>query len=189
MAQIRLIGGMKEVAAYGVVLRPMAAGDLERVRRWRNAPHVRKRMAYTDYISPAMQVRWWGQLDPEANRYYLVGYHGAEIGVVHAKDIDWEAGTAETGIFIGRREYLGTFAPVLAVLALMDELFLVQSLGRLRAKVRADAHDVLAFNRRLGYRVVAEEGDMRHLEVDAATYLSAAAPLRAMALRLGEGRG
>jgi RimJ/RimL family protein N-acetyltransferase len=196
---------MKAIEKYGVRLRPMQAGDLERVRRWRNAPHVRKTMAFREHITPAMQAAWWRGLDPFVNFYFVIVYGGQDVGVVHAKDIDWEARTAETGIFMGKRAYLEGFVPVLAVLALMDGLFegypdcwrelrprdFISSghggLERLRAKVRRDGVKVLDFNRRLGYVVegdVEGEAGFLWLGVTREGYYAAARGLREMAGRV-----
>jgi RimJ/RimL family protein N-acetyltransferase len=187
---LRLAGSMKAIEKYGIVLRPMQKADLERVRRWRNAPHVVKTMAYREPITPAMQAAWWRGLDPFRNFYWIIEHQGQGIGVVHAKDIDWEAHSAETGIFIGKRDYLQGFVPVLAVLAMMDALFEVHGLEVLRAKVRGGNAAVLDFNLRLGYEVVGEEfvedeGGFLRLEVGRGRYFEVAGGLREMAGRMG----
>lgn len=175
---------MKPIHRYGVRLRPMQAGDLERVRRWRNAPHVRREMAYQEHITPAMQADWWRNLDPFCNAYYLIEYKGTAIGVVHAKDIDWLSKTAETGIFIGKRDYLAGFVPVLAVLALMDDLFEIQGMQALQAKVRTANSKIVDFNRRLGYHSVSEEEGFLRLQVTRDQYYAVAKSLREMARRM-----
>jgi RimJ/RimL family protein N-acetyltransferase len=182
---ITLAMKMKALEKYGIRLRPMTADDLERVRKWRNAPHVRREMAFQEVISPEMQVKWWGQLDLERNFYWMIEVEGHEVGVVHAKDIDWQEKSAETGIFIGEREYLQGFVPVLAVLAMMDGLFEVYGLEVLRAKVKAGNPVILNFNAHLGYRVISEADGFLHLSVTREGYFERAKTLRASAARRG----
>lgn len=178
---------MKPIERYGILLRPMVAGDLERVRRWRNAPHVRREMAFRAIISPEMQANWWEKLDVRHHFYWIIVSDGEEVGVVHAKDIDWVAKTAETGIFIGNRAYLKGYVPVLAVLAMMDALLDVHGLEKLRAKIKAGNPGILDFNVRLGYEVVSEADGFLNLSVTREGYFAAARPLRAMAARMGDG--
>lgn len=168
----------RPIHRYGILLRPVTAADLEQVRLWRNAAHVRSKMEFQTEISPDMHAAWWSALDPATNHYYIVEHRGQGIGVIHAKDIDWGAGTAETGIFIGEVDFLDTFVPVLAVLALMDDLFEASGMQRLQAKVKADEPKVVAFNRQLGYQIDTQREGFLLLTVDAAQYQSAATSLR-----------
>ncbi len=176
---------MKVLERYGIRLRPMGVNDLEQVREWRNAPHVRSEMAFQEVISPEMQTNWWGKLDLDRNFYWIIESEGQDVGVVHAKDIDWAQKSAETGIFIGERDYLQGFIPVLAVLAMMDGLFDVHGLDILKAKVKAGNPKILDFNRRLGYQVVSEVDGFLWLSVTREGYYAAARALRAMAARRG----
>jgi RimJ/RimL family protein N-acetyltransferase len=171
---------------YGVRLQPLTVADLETVRQWRNAEHVRSKMEYQAIISPEMQAQWWAELDLERNHYCMILFKAQPIGVIHAKDIDWKGGVAETGIFIGEVAWLGSMVPVCAVLALMDTLFEVHGLGCLQAKVKADAPQIVAFNQRLGYAVVSEAGGFQRMQVGRAAYLDATRQLRAMAARWAE---
>ncbi len=169
---------------YGIRLRPMASGDVETVRRWRNAAHVRSKMDFQEFITPEMQATWWAELDPLRQHYFLIDYKGQDIGVIHAKEIDWQSMTAETGIFIGELSFLDTFVPVLAVLALMDALFDEYGLQTLLAKVRADEPKIIDYNQRLGYTTLLEDRGFLRMQITPAQYATASAPLRRMAERL-----
>lgn len=172
------------ILRYGIHLRPMVAGDVETVRQWRNASHVRSKMDFQTIISPEMQAAWWATLDPLTQHYFIIVHAGQDIGVMHAKEIDWSAQTAETGIFIGDVAYLESFVPVLAVLALMDALFQDYGLQTLQAKVRADEPKIIDYNLRLGYKTVREDNGFLRMQVDRVAYENASAPLRRMAERL-----
>jgi diamine N-acetyltransferase len=178
---------MKVIERYSIRLRPMGVNDLEQVRVWRNAPHVRSEMAFQEIITPEMQTNWWANLDLTSNFYWIIEVEGQDVGVVHAKDIDWTRKSAETGIFIGERDYLQGFVSVLAVLAMMDGLFDVYGLEILHAKVKAGNPVIFDFNRRLGYQVVSEVDGFLWLTVTREGYYAAAKALRAMAARRGDG--
>jgi UDP-4-amino-4,6-dideoxy-N-acetyl-beta-L-altrosamine N-acetyltransferase len=183
---VHYIRRVKPILKYGIELRPMQAQDLERVRRWRNAPHVRRTMAFQELITPSMQQVWWNELNRAENYYYVIEHQGEAIGVIHAKDIDWAMKTAETGIFVGNRAYLGTFVPVLAVLALMDELFEELEFETLTAKVMEAQRQTMEFNRRLGYETVSASDGFCKMQVTRQRYLDVAGKLREMARRLNE---
>jgi RimJ/RimL family protein N-acetyltransferase len=174
----------QSIDRYGIHLRPMGAADVEQVRRWRNADHVRSKMEFQTLITPEMQAIWWQGLDPWTQHYFIIVHSGRDIGVIHAKEIDWDARTAETGIFVGDVDYLDSYVPVLAVLALMDALFEEYGLQTLQAKVRADAPKIIDYNLRLGYAAVHEDKGFLRMQVARAAYESASAPLRRMARQL-----
>jgi hypothetical protein len=55
-------------------LRPMREADLDMVRRWRNAPDVRKNMYTTHEISPEEHRAWWERIsaDPASRQLFNV---------------------------------------------------------------------------------------------------------------------
>ncbi|MEM0999385.1 MAG: GNAT family N-acetyltransferase [Bacteroidota bacterium] len=174
-----------EIQHYGIRLKTIGLADLERMRQWRNAEHVRPNMEYQAEITPAMQRAWFAKLDPERNLYFTFGSGTAGIGVVHLKDLDWTARCGEAGVFVGLSEWLNTHLPVVAVLTMMDFAFSALRLTKLQAKVRADNPAVLTFNRQLGYRPLPDQADLPfvRLEVDASAYADRTAKLRAALTR------
>ena len=70
---------MKPIEKYGIRLRQVQESDIEQVRKWRNAPHVREAMEFRDKITPEMQAIWWQGLDPTCNFYYLIEQEGHAI--------------------------------------------------------------------------------------------------------------
>lgn len=81
---------MKTLRGYGVLLRPLEAADLEMVRQWRNAAHVRENFEYQGEISEADQERWFREMDKARNFYWVIlrgdggggvrGMEGADVG-------------------------------------------------------------------------------------------------------------
>lgn len=138
---------------YGVTLRPLAVTDMEKVRQWRNADHVRLKFEYQEIISAEDQLEWFAGLDPEKDHYFMVSIEAEEIGVVHVKDVLPIMKQGEAGIFIGEEAWLGTPEPMWAVMTLMDWAFTELGLETLIAKAKADEKKTLEFNAWLGYEV------------------------------------
>jgi UDP-4-amino-4,6-dideoxy-N-acetyl-beta-L-altrosamine N-acetyltransferase len=72
-----------------VDLRPLEAGDRDRVLAWRNSPDVRAYM-YTDHlIAPEEHARWFARIpDDETRRYWIIEMDGAPVGLANLYDID-----------------------------------------------------------------------------------------------------
>lgn len=139
------------IKKYGIELKRLTENELEQVRSWRNADHVRLNMAYQEIISTEQQQAWFKQLDVNRNYYFLIQSDDKALGVVNLKDIDLEAKTAEAGIFIGETEYLNTLTPILATVAIMEFAFEELELKALKAKIARDNEKAILFNKRLGY--------------------------------------
>lgn len=170
---------------FGIVLRSMNERDLEMVRLWRNAPHVRENMDFQDEITSSMQAKWFENLDPNRDLYLIAAHNQLPFAVLHVKDIDWQNESGEAGIFVGEQAFLGSLEPVLAVLAMMDLVFLGFGLKRLFAKVRGDRPDIMNFNQQLGYLPLPrQEGKtFIRLKTNPTAYLSAAKVLRRQAFQ------
>ena len=96
---------------YGITLERLKEADIELVRQWRNSDPVRLNMAYREIISPEQQLQWFRSVDNLENNYLLIYYKGEKIGLLNDKNVDWEARTSESGLFLGRTEFYSTFVP------------------------------------------------------------------------------
>lgn len=147
-----------EIQAYGIVLRRITEGDLEQVRLWRNAPHVRLNMEFQEEISPESQRKWFHNLDPHRDFYFIATDKGVDFGVLHIKKIEGQDKAGEAGIFVGHPDYLLHPSPIKAILAMNDYFFREMGYAYLEAKVRVSALANVELNRLLGYEAV-EGGD------------------------------
>lgn len=136
---------------YGIVLEQLQQQDLEMVRRWRNADHVRHNMQYRDIISAQMQAQWFSRLDKKKNLYFIILKNKTKLGVVNLKDILFEKLEAEAGIFIGETEFLNSIVPVAATVLIMEYAFETLGLKKLKAKIGATNHKAIRFNQDIGY--------------------------------------
>lgn len=136
---------------FGVTLRLITESDIERVRLWRNQDFVRLNMEYQSEITEQEQWHWFHSLDKRSNYYFIIVCKEKEVGLVNLKSINKSSKTAETGIFIGDRDYLNTYIPIAATIAIMDYAFDELKLESLLAKIRRQNQKAIVFNEKLGY--------------------------------------
>src|ERR1043165_6484146 len=94
---------------------------IELVRQWRNAPEIQQAMEYREYITPGMQKRWFETINNKNNNYFLIEAAEGFIGLINARDIDWEKNiTHNGGIFIWDKQYFESLEVLNASLLLTD---------------------------------------------------------------------
>jgi UDP-4-amino-4,6-dideoxy-N-acetyl-beta-L-altrosamine N-acetyltransferase len=141
-----------QISKYGIVLQRLKVEDLELVRQWRNADHVRLNMDYQKIISSAEQKTWFEQLDKTNNFYFVISSDSKKVGVVNLKNINTSLVQAEAGIFIGETEYLNTLIPILATITIMEFAFETLQLKTLYAKIASNNVKAILFNESIGYK-------------------------------------
>lgn len=139
-----------QIKKYGIELNRLTSADLETVRIWRNADHVRQAMEYRGHIDKSMQERWFIGLNAAQDFYFIIHHNNEKAGVVNLKHSDGKC--AEAGIFIGEKNFLNTLVPVAATLALMEFAFYDLELQCLKAKIATDNERAIRFNEALGYK-------------------------------------
>ncbi len=147
---------MHKESKSSIQLKPLTPDELEQVRQWRNADHVRLRFEYQELIDPATHLNWFRNLDLRTNHYFVIRVEDAAVGVAHVKDINWDRKEGEAGVFIGEKAWLGQAEPALAVVKLMQWAYGELGLDSLVAKVKADEDKVIRFNLQLGYQPYGE---------------------------------
>ncbi|MFA5416815.1 MAG: GNAT family N-acetyltransferase [Bacteroidales bacterium] len=135
-----------------LVFRRLTIDDIELVRNWRNSSHINQYMEYREYITPEMQERWFNSINNQNNLYFIVEFNDEKIGVFNGKDIDWDNGTMETGIFIADEKYLNTEIPLMAVLT-FGELGLRVFNMNSNAHILKSNHRAIRFNKLLGFEL------------------------------------
>ncbi len=148
------------IAKYGITLERLSLDDLELVRNWRNADHVRLNMKFQHLISTEMQLNWFSNLDINCNYYFIIKDKAKKIGIVNLKEIDWLLNEAEAGIFIGELDYLNTVFPMLATICIMEFAFDELKINTLKAKIASNNVKVILFNESIGYKKCEEQNDI-----------------------------
>lgn len=139
------------ISKYGVTLKRLTHDKIELVRRWRNDPKISQYMEYRDEITPDMQENWFRKIDNDSNFYFIIEFEGKEIGLINVRDIDYEKGEGEPGIFIWADEYLNSTVSFSAALNLTDFCFEVLGLKELVIHVLKDNKRAIDYNKACGY--------------------------------------
>lgn len=164
-----------------ISLSRLAAEDIEMVRNWRNAPHVRSTMNYKGEITSEMQLTWFNSINNNDHCYFVVNINDTPVGLINVAEINWSTMTSNNvGIFIGEQQYLGSMDIVRATI-LFTELFFYAGLKIVYGKVLADNLRAIDYNLRFGYQLLPGQ-ENEHLQVYALTadsYLSATKRIRA----------
>jgi RimJ/RimL family protein N-acetyltransferase len=142
---------MIRIEFENLILELISENDLEQIRHWRNQEHVRSNMDHQELITSGEQKRWFDSLDKKKNLYFRIISKNEPIGVLNLKDINWDNGTAQAGIFVGEQKHLSTMMPIIAVFVLMKVCFDCFALKSLTAKIAKHNTNALRFNSQFGY--------------------------------------
>ena len=167
------------IRKYGINLARLTHDRIEMVRQWRNAPQIRDFMEYRETITPQMQEKWFLQLDPLRDFYFIIEYHNAPVGLIHTSGIDWLEKSGHSGLFIHKSELLGTQVPVLASLSMVDFFFTICALEKLHAKVMEINPVAIKYNAHLGFKPAepVSEKKFRNYTLSKPDYFNATARL------------
>ena len=140
-----------KICKYGITLNRLRQEDIEFVREKRNSEEVRRFMEFREEITPEMQQKWFNSINNFENFYYLIEYKGVKIGLLNDKNMDWEARTSESGLFLWDESYINTIVPVLASLCLLDAGFYYLDWTKSNIKVLRDNSKAKEYVNSLGY--------------------------------------
>ncbi len=138
---------------FGITLSQLTLEDIELVRYWRNSKEISSVMEYQKFITEEEQKKWYNSLNPLSDFYFLINYKGVKVGLIHTSNISWKDKTADAGLFIWDKDYLGTHIPVLASLAMLECFFENFRLQDYFAKVSRENSVAVRYNLTLGFRL------------------------------------
>ncbi len=142
------------ITGYNIELHRLREIDIEMVRGWRNSPHISQHMEYKEYITPAMQEKWFQSIENVHNNFFIIITKGEKIGLINGSQIDWEKKeTMNGGIFIWNEEYWDTLIPLLSSILLTDISFLI-GMERTYVKIMRNNAYAIQFNKQLGYELL-----------------------------------
>lgn len=137
------------MTGYGIELKPLSEETLELVRNWRNDNQTAQFMEFRNHISEADQLRWFSALQ---NAHYFVIYSdNIPVGLIDLKKIDEQRKTAESGLLIGNKEFLGTGIALGASILLLDFAFHALNLETVTAKINKHNSEAIKYNQLLGF--------------------------------------
>ena len=125
-----------EISKYNITLIRVNDKHLELLRGWRNSDFVSSRMIYTNHITPEMQAKWFASINNNKNYYFVAVYKNQNVGVIHVKNIENNAG--EGGIYLASAEYENTDVVARMVLCFNDFIFDELKLDYIYSQVKYD---------------------------------------------------
>lgn len=142
------------------ILRPLSESEVPLYARWINDPDVRQYLKANTPITEVAERKWVEKSGDSRDAVILVicTASGKPIGVMGIHRIDWVAGVATTGAFIGEKEYWGKGYGGDAKMALLDYAFNALNLRKMCSHVYDFNGRSLAYSKRCGYKV---EGTLR----------------------------
>ncbi|MGC8864631.1 MAG: GNAT family N-acetyltransferase [Bacteroidales bacterium] len=147
---------------YDIVLERLKEKDLELVRQHRNSETIRQTMEYREYISPEMQREWFQKINNIHNFYLLIHYQGEKIGLINAKNINWEKQELESGIFLWETRYYETFVPAVVSIMVTDMCFELFNWDALFAHILRTNQRAIAYNTALGYERLPDQDNIEN---------------------------
>ncbi len=92
-----------------VFLRPITMDDTKYIIKWRNTEFVRNSFIFRSQFTPEMHVNWMNSKvkSGEVVQYIITDTKNKPIGSVYFRNINKKESSAEFGIFIGEKDYLG----------------------------------------------------------------------------------
>lgn len=154
----------EKIEGYGVILHRLTKDKIELVRRWRNDPKISQYMSYRDYITPEMQLRWFYKINNNHNFYFIIEVDGKEIGCINVRDVDYEKGEGEPGIFIWDDAYLNSTYSFKAAFALADFCFETLGLQVLLIHVLKENKRAIQYNKAQGYVLSSDQEEVYNQE-------------------------
>jgi RimJ/RimL family protein N-acetyltransferase len=139
------------IGNFGITLSQLTLEDIELVRYWRNSKEISSVMEYQKFITEEEQKKWFNSLNPLSDFYFLINYKGVKVGLIHTSHINWKDKTADAGLFVWDKNYLGTHIPVLASLAMLECFFENFGLKKYFAKVGRENSIAIRYNLTLGF--------------------------------------
>ena len=144
---------------FGITLSQLTIEDIELVRYWRNSKEISSVMEYQKFITEDEQKKWFYSLKPLADFYFLINYKGVKVGLIHTSHLNWKDKTADAGLFVWDKNFLGTHIPVLASLTMLDCFFENFGVEKYFAKVGCKNSVAIRYNRMLGFQLHKKSDD------------------------------
>jgi RimJ/RimL family protein N-acetyltransferase len=138
---------------YDITLNRLQEEDLELLRHWRNSPLIQQTMEFREFITPGMQVEWFRSINNIYNMYLIISHREKEIGLLNAKNIDWDKKSFETGIFFWDADYYNSFVPAIVSLISTNFSFKIMNCETLYARTLKTNKHAIKYNLTLGYEL------------------------------------
>lgn len=144
------------IRKYGLVLKRVQREDLELIRTKRNQRSVREHMFYQKTISKLDQEKWFDSINNIYNYYFLIQLKNESIGLINGKNIDYDKGESEGGIFIWENSPEVSIAAAIASMIMAELTFKLFRFNATYAFVKSSNIKQQTYNKKLGYQLINE---------------------------------
>lgn len=135
---------------FGISLVPLAEENVELVRQWRNSQAIAHFMEFQGEISKEDQIAWFRSL--ECCHYFVIYAADTPCGLIDLKRINLDTKSAEAGLFIGEKQFMGTGIALGASVLLLDFAFDELQLEVVTAKVHKENREAIGYNQLIGFQ-------------------------------------
>jgi UDP-4-amino-4,6-dideoxy-N-acetyl-beta-L-altrosamine N-acetyltransferase len=110
-----------------VSFRPLAREDREKIRQWRNLPHIRRNMLTDHEIGPEEHAAWFDCVFGNPRyRHWIIRCDEEDVGLLNLYDIDDRNRTCYWGFYVAgsnlRGKNVGMFAEFFVLEHVFEEL-------------------------------------------------------------------
>jgi RimJ/RimL family protein N-acetyltransferase len=153
--------------------------DLELVRQWRNSPGISQYMEYRGHITPEMQQEWYKSINNYLNLYIVIEHDFRKIGIINAKNINWEESSLEGGIFFWDEEVQNTPVPAITSLLFAELMIRIMRL-KIYAHIMKSNDRAIRYNIQLGFELCEGQENVENQQyvLTPENYLEKSAKLR-----------
>ena len=176
------------LSQYDVRLIRVQAEHLSLILKWRNNDWVRKNMFVQDILQEKDQLAWFNSINNASNYYFIIEYLGEKVGLIHAKNFSEEDGIGEGGIFIGKYDYLETWASVMASICLLNFIFAKTNINRSMVRVQAHNRRAISYNLKLGYKIDYVDANECRMILDKEDFLYKTTVLKSVLSKISKGK-
>lgn len=133
--------------------REIKRNDLETIRTWRNSDDVKKYMYTTDYITESQQINWFEKIKNDDNaKYWIIEYNKEPVGLVSITNISRVFDSCSWAFYLGNTKHRGVGIGKNTELKVIDYVFNVLGLNKLRCEVLETNKKVIAMHEKFGFR-------------------------------------
>ena len=107
-----------------VRLREVRECDLEQLMIWRTSPEITKYMKTDPELTMEGQREWLVKIRADERvKHWVIETEGRRSGIIYLEDIDWKAGTASWGYYIGEKKARSFQLALALEMSLYDYVF------------------------------------------------------------------
>ena len=136
-----------------VAMRPVEAGDRDRLLAWRNAPEVAAFMYSDHQITPQEHDRWFAGVGSDPRRaYWIIEVDGAPVGLASLGDIDPVHGRCAWAYYLADPAARGKGVGSFVEYWMLEEVFERRSLRKLWCEVLLSNEAVWRLHGKFGFQ-------------------------------------